>query len=161
VKVIRDRPRSVELDEFLCRPLFAHLATASEHGPRESPVWFMWEERRVWIIGSRATDSFPARIERESRCAIGVVDFDRSSGLVQHVGLRGRASIEAFDAQRARRLLTRYLGPDEPGWDARFLRTLEAPDAEQAVLVRFMPETVVARDVSYSPSLPPGDLRPR
>jgi nitroimidazol reductase NimA-like FMN-containing flavoprotein (pyridoxamine 5'-phosphate oxidase superfamily) len=152
MKVIRDRLRTVELDEFLSRPLFAHLATAGELGPRESPVWFLWDESRVWVIGSRATDTFPERIEREPRCAIGIVDFDRLTGLVQHVGLRGRASIEAFDAQRAGRLLARYLGPNEPGWDARFLATLEDPDAKQAVLVRFTPETIVARDVSYAPS---------
>jgi hypothetical protein len=45
-----------DLDEFLSRPLFAHLAHASEHGPRESPVWFHWDGASVWIIGG---DSFP------------------------------------------------------------------------------------------------------
>jgi hypothetical protein len=28
------------LDDILSRPLFAHLATHSEHGPRDSPVCF-------------------------------------------------------------------------------------------------------------------------
>ena len=28
-----------DLDEFLSRPLFAHLAHNTEQGPRESPVW--------------------------------------------------------------------------------------------------------------------------
>lgn len=146
MRVIRDRPRSVDVDEFLARPLFAHLATESEEGPRESPVWFLWEDRAFWIIGSRATDTFPHRIEREPRCAIGVVDFDRSIGLVQHVGLRGRATVEPFDAERARRLLSRYLGDDENAWDARFRGTLGDPDN---VLIRFVPLTVVARDQSY------------
>jgi hypothetical protein len=41
MKVIRDRARSVDLHEFLSRPLFAHLASADEQGPRESPVWFV------------------------------------------------------------------------------------------------------------------------
>jgi hypothetical protein len=146
VKVIRDRPRSVDIEEFLAQPLFAHLATASDEGPRESPVWFLWEDGAVWVIGSRATDTFPQRIEREARCAIGVVDFDRSIGLVQHVGLRGRATVEPFDADRARRLLTRYLGEDESAWDERFRATLSNP---KDVLIRFIPETVVARDQSY------------
>lgn len=146
MRVIRDRPRSVDVDEFLARPLFAHLATASEEGPRESPVWFLWEDRALWIIGSRATDTFPHRIEREPRCAVGVVDFDRSIGLVQHVGLRGRATVEPFDAERARRLLSRYLGDDENAWDERFRGTLGDPDN---VLIRFVPLTVVARDQSY------------
>lgn len=148
MKVIRDRPRSVDMEEFLSQPLFAHLATASDEGPRESPVWFLWEDGAVWIIGSRATDSFPQRIEREARCAIGVVDFDRSTGRVQHVGLRGQATVEPFDAGRARRLLTRYVGDDESAWDERFRATLSNP--EESVLIRFVPETVVARDQSYN-----------
>jgi hypothetical protein len=151
MQVIHDRERSVELEEFLARPLFAHLATASQHGPRESPVWFLWEDNAVWIIGSRERDTFPARIEADPRCAVGIVDFDLAIGLVQHVGMRGRATVEPFDPQRARRLLTRYLGADERTWDPRFSATVTTPGAEQAVLLRFVPETVIARDVSYAP----------
>lgn len=73
------------MEEILARPLFAHLATASEHGPRESPVWFLWEDGALWIIGNYKTDFFPKRIELESRCAIGVVHFEVETGLVQHV----------------------------------------------------------------------------
>jgi hypothetical protein len=73
MKLIHDRPGTVDLEEFLSRPLFAHLATASEEGPRESPVWFLGEDGAVWIIGSRRDDC--CRIicnavssERPSRC---------------------------------------------------------------------------------------------
>ena len=45
-----------DLGEFLSRPLFAHLAHASEHGPRESPVWFHWDGAALWIVGG---ESFP------------------------------------------------------------------------------------------------------
>jgi hypothetical protein len=157
VKVIQDRPRAVDVDEFLARPLFAHLATSSAAGPRDTPVWFLWEEGALWILGSRATDTFPMRIEHDGRCAVGIVDFDRRTGRVQHVGLRGRATIEPFDASRARRLLSRYLGKDEDTWDNRFLHTLQGEQGE--VLVRFVPATAVARDVSYDvgahPNTPP------
>jgi hypothetical protein len=146
VKVIRDRPKSVELDEFLARPLFAHLVTASEEGPRDSPVWFLWEDGAIWIIGSRRSDTFPARLEHEARCAIGIVDFDRKEGLVHHVGMRGHATLEPFEADRARRLLTRYLGNKSESWDRRFRETLGDPDN---LFVRVVPETVVARDTSY------------
>jgi hypothetical protein len=146
VKVIRDRPKSVELDEFLARPLFAHLATASDEGPRDSPVWFLWEDEAIWIIASRRSDTFPARLEREPRCAIGIVDFDGEEGLVQHVGMRGRATLEPFDPNRARRLLARYLGDKSESWDRRFRETLVDPDN---LFVRVVPETVVARDISY------------
>ena len=147
MRVIQDRRRTVDVDEFLARPLFAHLATASAEGPRESPVWFLWEDDRLWIIGSRSTDSFPARLVRDPRCAVGIVDFDRSTGRVQHVGFRGRATVEPFDRARAKRLLRRYVGEDETTWDERFRETLEDPDN---VFVEVEPETAVARDVSYS-----------
>lgn len=149
VKVIRDRPKSVELDEFLARPLFAHLATASEDGPRESPVWFLWENEAVWIIASRRSDTFPGRLERDPRCAIGIVDFDRDRGLVHHVGMRGRATIEKFDHERARRILARYLGRSAETWDSRFRDALTDPDN---LFVRFVPNTVVARDQSFEPA---------
>lgn len=132
-------------DKLLTRPLFAHLATASEHGPRESPVWFLWEDGALWVIGNYKTDSFPRRIEREPRCAIGVVDFDSSTGFVQHVGFRGHARLEAHDAERMRRLLGRYMG--EPGqWDSRFVKILGDTDY---IFIRIEPETAVVRDQSY------------
>jgi hypothetical protein len=97
------------------------------------------------------TETFPARIEREQRCAIGIVDLDRTTGLVRQVGMRGRATVEPFDAPLARRLLARYVGPDERAWDRRFRTTLTSSRDEQGLLLRFEPETVVARDVSYVP----------
>ena len=133
------------LEEVLSRPLFAHLATASEEGPRESPVWFLWEGGALWIIGNRASDSFPARVGREPRCAVGVVDFNVETGMVLHVGFRGRASLEGHDPARMGRLLGRYMGERER-WDARFVEILDDPDY---IFVRFEPETVVVRDQSY------------
>jgi hypothetical protein len=134
------------LNEILSRPLFAHLATGSESGVRESPVWFLWEDEAVWIIGNYQTDTFPKRIEREPRCAIGIVDFDLLTGLVQHVGFRGRAIVEPHDKSRAKRLLSRYLGEKQAQWDARFAEILGDADF---VFVRFEPETAVVRDQSY------------
>jgi hypothetical protein len=138
------------LGDLLARPLFAHLATGSESGPRESPVWFLWEDEALWIIANEKTDSFPKRIELEPRCAVGIVDFDASSGLVQHVGFRGLALREAHDRDRMTRLLTRYLG-EVKGWDPRFVKILD--DAEY-IFVKFIPETTVVRDQSFAvPSL--------
>ena len=82
-----DRP-IFDLDEFLARPLYAHLAHSSEEGPRESPVWFAWDGRAFWIIGG---STFPANLRRDPRCALGIVDWDIASGRSQHVGVRGRA----------------------------------------------------------------------
>ncbi len=136
----------VLLDDMLARPLFAHFATGSEMGPRESPVWFLWEDEAVWIIGNYKTDTFPARLEREPRCALGIVDFNRATGLVQHVGFRGRARLVPHDRERLQRLLSRYLGPRLEDWDERFVKILGDADY---VFVRFEPETAVVRDQSF------------
>lgn len=155
MKIVRKTGSHFELDDsssrelmqsILSRPLFAHLATSSEHGPRESPVWFLWEDEALWIIGNHQTDSFPGRIERDPRCAIGIVDFDVSTGLVEHVGFRGRARLEPHDEERMKRLLSRYMGEME-NWDSRFIEILDDTDY---IFVRFEPETVVVRDQSYS-----------
>src|SRR5215469_14323302 len=99
-----------DLDEFLSRPLYAHLAHASEHGPRESPVWFHWDGQAVWVIGGT---SFPANLKRDARCALGIVDWDPATGRSQHVGVRGRAEVLAFDTAMARTILHRYFGPNQ------------------------------------------------
>lgn len=143
---LQDERSLALLEEILARPLFAHLATDSESGPRESPVWFLWEAEAIWIIGNYKTDTFPKRIEREPRCALGIVDFERSSGLVQHVGFRGRAQLLPHDAERLQRLLSRYLGAQLEDWDKRFVEILGDTDY---VFVRFEPETAVVRDQSY------------
>jgi hypothetical protein len=140
-----DREARRLIEDVLSRPLFAHLSTASDEGPRDSPVWFLWEDGALWIIGNRQTDSFPGRIAREPRCAVGVVEFDPSRGLVRHVGFRGRAYLEPHDAQRMTRLLGRYMG-ERAGWDARFVEILDDDDYG---FVRFVPEKAVARDQSY------------
>ncbi len=133
------------MNEILSRPFFAHLATISDEGPRESPVWFLWEDDALWIIGNYETDSFPKRIERDPRCAIGIVHFDVSTGMVQHVGFRGRARLEPHDAERMKRLLGRYMGELE-NWDERFIEILDDTDY---IFIRFEPETAVVRDQSY------------
>lgn len=140
-----EEPARRLMEDVLSRPLFAHLATSSERGPCESPVWFLWEGGALWFIGNYETDTFPKRIEREPRCAVGVVDFDASTGLVRHVGFRGRARLMPHDPERMKRLLSRYMGGVER-WDPRFVEILDDGDY---IFVRFDPETAVARDQSY------------
>ncbi|MGM0829216.1 MAG: pyridoxamine 5'-phosphate oxidase family protein [Bacillota bacterium] len=74
--------KSFDLDEFLKKPLFAHLSTLSKERPRESPVWFYWVNEQIYIIGTPSSDSFPGRIEENPECAIGIVDLDHTTGKV-------------------------------------------------------------------------------
>ncbi|WP_175631885.1 hypothetical protein [Virgibacillus siamensis] len=61
--------RSFDLDQFLEKPLFAHLSTLSLKGPRESPVWFFWKDECLWIIGT-PKDTFPLRVETNAGFAV-------------------------------------------------------------------------------------------
>ena len=134
------------MEDILARPLFAHLATVHTEGPRESPVWFLWEDGFIWIIGSYQEDSFPERIEKDGRSALGVVDFDMATGLVQHVGFRVRADLQPHNKARAGRLFTKYMGARDR-WDPRFAKVVGDTDY---VFVRMEPETAVVRDQSYT-----------
>ena len=137
-----------DLDEFLSRPLYAHLAHNSDQGPRESPVWFHWDGQAVWIIGGT---SFPANLKRDPRCALGIVDWNPATGLSHHVGMRGKAEVLPFKGAMAKTIFRRYFGPDEADWDARFDYAATGEEAG-LTLVRFTPETVVIRDQSYKPT---------
>ena len=138
------------LETVLERPLFCQFATVARNGePRISPLWYLWENDRIWIIADPVAKSYPDRVERNPDAAVAIVDADATSGRVQHVGMRGTASLEPFDADRADRLLERYLGPDRDDWDPRF-RSL---DPDRWRFIQFDPETVVARDQSFAPSL--------
>ncbi|SES28880.1 pyridoxamine 5'-phosphate oxidase family protein [Salipaludibacillus aurantiacus] len=138
--------KNFNLDSFLSKPLFAHLATVDEDFPRDSPVWFHWEDEKLWIIGT-PSDTFPIRIRKNPKCAIGIVEYDKKTGLVLHAGFRGRATVEPFDNGLACRLLSKYMGVDKEKWDPRF-QFLD----DSNMLIRFIPETVVVRDQSYTVS---------
>ncbi|WP_440008049.1 pyridoxamine 5'-phosphate oxidase family protein [Halomicrococcus sp. SG-WS-1] len=138
------------LDAVLDRPLFCFLGTASPEGhPRVSPLWFLWEDERVWILGDTEGKSYARRVAERPEVALAVVDFDVRSGRVIHVGMRGEASLEPLDDDRVDRLLERYLGEARSAWDPRFA----ALDPDRWSFVRVDPDTVVARDQSFSPSL--------
>jgi hypothetical protein len=140
------------LDEFLARPLFCFLGQVSpEGGPRISPLWYLWEDERIWIIGDTVGKSYASRVEQCSETAVAVVDFEVTTGRVENVGMRGRAELTPLEEDRVYRLLRRYLGEDTDEWDPRFADL----DDDRWSFIEFAPATVVARDQSFSPSLDP------
>ena len=136
-----------DLDEFLSRPLYAHLAHQGESGVRESPVWFHWDGEALWIIGG---STFPENLKRDPQCAIGIVDWQLATGRCHHVGFRGRVEVLPFDLDMTRTIFRRYFGPDVVDWDARFRDGYDGRVATQ--MIRFIPTTAVIRDQSYCPS---------
>jgi nitroimidazol reductase NimA-like FMN-containing flavoprotein (pyridoxamine 5'-phosphate oxidase superfamily) len=133
-----------DIEEFLSRPLFAHIATLGDCGPCETPVWFLWEEGALWIIASSA-GTLPKRLGKDERTAIGIVDFDLEQGFLQHLGFRGVATVVPMDQDRRTRLVRRYLGHEDQ-WSIWFK---ESVVDRQDVLVKFVPDSAVARDQSY------------
>jgi hypothetical protein len=129
-------------------PLMAHLATAHPDGPRDSPLWFLWEAEAVWLVGT-AVDSFMRRLQAEPRCALGLTRFEPEQGVLLHLGLRGRATVGPQDPGRFRRLLAKYLGPDEAGWNPWFLGEIARIGAPEGRMARVEVETAVARNLSF------------
>lgn len=141
----------VSLEAFLDRPLFCFLGQVADGEPRVSPLWYLWENGRIWCLGDTVGKSYTRRVERRSETAVAVVDFDVRTGRVEHVGMRGHAELSPLEEGRTFRLLRRYLGEETDEWDSRFADL----DDERWAFVEFTPETVVARDQSFSPSLDP------
>jgi nitroimidazol reductase NimA-like FMN-containing flavoprotein (pyridoxamine 5'-phosphate oxidase superfamily) len=142
----------------LGQPLTARVATCGDHGATVRPVWFRWEEGAFWwLTGPWA--ALPRHLERDPRVALVVDTCDLATGEVIQVVARGSAEQRPHDVERARCMLTKYLGPHESRWDpARF--GMSKAD-QRAWFVRLEPESLTARDLSYRPApaappVPPG-----
>lgn len=137
--------KDFELDIVLRKPLMAHLSTTDKGEPRDSPVWFIWEESCLWLFGT-AEDSFIKRLKVEPRCAIGIVDFDLQMGILRHVGVRGTAHLDSVELERLLRFVSKYLGSNSDKWNKWFVSNIVDPIN---VMVQITPKSIVAKDVSY------------
>jgi nitroimidazol reductase NimA-like FMN-containing flavoprotein (pyridoxamine 5'-phosphate oxidase superfamily) len=149
MKLRRDARALFDLDEFLSRPLMAHLATRAEDGARDTPLWYLWENGALWFIVEEGYNTYQHRVLAHPDVAVGFVDFDPAAGRLQHVGVRGRATVVPWDHARASRLLRRYYrhlnGYREPPVASDEKTTGRHP----MVFVRVEPESVVLREQSY------------
>ncbi|OSY39673.1 MULTISPECIES: pyridoxamine 5'-phosphate oxidase family protein [Pseudonocardia] len=134
---------SVSTEEFLARPLVAHVATS---GPTVRPIWFLWEEAAVWWITGDYS-RLPRRLAADPDVVVVVDSCDLATGEVLQVVMSGSAEVVDMDLDRARRKLTRYLGPDPGGWPERFRAVLRRPDTRLVRLVPRRAPTVV--DLSF------------
>lgn len=138
-----------EVDEFLAEPITAQLAT---NGPTIRPVWYQWEGGAFWIISGPWAKLF-ARVQRDPKVALCVDVGDFDAGRVLQVCAYGDAEVHPYDVELARRMLHRYLGPDEESWsdapdDYRgYLRDGGPPGA---VLLRVEPRKVIGLNFSYA-----------
>ena len=129
-------------------PLMANLATMSAEGPRNAPVWFVWEDNAIWMLGDEDGSSV-RRLGDDPRCAVEIVHFDREDGILLHLGMRGAASIEAMHPALFERLLVNYLGPDRARWNAWFIENIARIDDKSGRLIRLEPQSFFTNNVSY------------
>jgi hypothetical protein len=140
--------RTFDPELVLGLPLMANLATLCEEGPRNAPVWFQWEDGALWMPGS-ADGSSVRRIEADPRAAVEIVHYHNAAGILAHLGMRGRATIEPMDPDIFRRLLARYLGPDEAAWNPWFIDTVARIDDPDGRLIRLVPDSIFTNNVSF------------
>lgn len=140
-------PTPFDPAEILALPLMATLSTVAADGaPCNAPVWFAWEGGALWML-SDTTASSAARIARDPRVAVEIVQYDNAAGILRHLGLRGRATVDPMDPALFRRLLSRYLGP-APEWNPWFIDTVARIDDPAGRLIRLVPDTIFTNDVS-------------
>lgn len=137
-----------DVDAFLAQPLVARVATAAP-AAAVRPVWYLWEDGAFWWLTGRWS-RLPATLDQDRRVALVVDTCDLSTGRTWQVTATGPAEVVAFDPRRTERKLCRYLGPDPDAWDPRF-RSYLVGEADLH-LVRLVPETLVARDLSFRAS---------
>lgn len=139
---------SFDPTEVLRLPLMANLATVAADGaPRNAPVWFQWEADALWMLGSD-TNASVRRIEADPRVAVEIVQYDNEAGVIRHLGFRGRAQILPMDPELFRRLLVRYLGPEE-SWNAWFIEEVACIDDPSGRLIKLVPQSTFANDASF------------
>jgi len=141
-----------DIEEYLARPLVCRIATA---GPMVLPVWFLWEGGLFWIL-TGPWSRLPEAIDANPAVALVVDTCDLGSGKTLQVVASGLAELVAFDVERGRRLLGRYLGPDVDAWDPRFrdYLGLRSGTAAGTIWARLRPDRLAARDLSFRASRP-------
>jgi nitroimidazol reductase NimA-like FMN-containing flavoprotein (pyridoxamine 5'-phosphate oxidase superfamily) len=138
-----------EVDAFLAEPITAQLAT---NGPTIRPIWYQWEDGAFWVISGPWAKLF-TRVQSDPEIALCVDVGDFAGGRVMQVCAYGTVEVTQYDIERVRRMLHRYLGPDEASWsdspdDYRaYLRDGGPPGA---VLLRLAPRKLIALNFSYA-----------
>lgn len=141
-------PTAFDPEQVLSRPLMANLATVTATGePRNAPVWFAWESAALWML-SDVSSSSAERIAANPNVAVEIVDYDNTAGLLRHLGLRGRATVEPMNPALFRRLLRRYLGAEETH-NPWFIQNIARVGDPEGRLVKLVPSSIFTNDVSY------------
>jgi nitroimidazol reductase NimA-like FMN-containing flavoprotein (pyridoxamine 5'-phosphate oxidase superfamily) len=136
------RRDTVDLDDFLSRPLVARVATP---GPTLRPVWYLWEDGSFWWITDMSNRLVKSVLAGEPVVVL-IDECNLATGEVIAVTARGTAELVPLDSGRAKRKFRRYLGEDDKTWDPGFLASLDLPTTK---MIKLTPTTVTAKNMSY------------
>ncbi len=97
-------------------------------------------------------DRLKRRVQKNPRLAICVESSDWDTGQVFQVIANGDAEIIDYDIDRGRRLLSRYLGPDESTWSTEpdnYPGYLQTPGPPGIVFLKIVPRKLVGYNFTY------------
>ena len=134
-----------KIEDVLCKPLMIHLSSIVKGEPRSSPLWFLYEDQKIWLFGTKK-DSFIKRLKKYPKCALSITDFSLERGVLKHVGIRGESSVLDLDSDRLERFVSKYLGNDPKNWNKWFVDHVVNPLDQMVVVIL---KTTVAKDVSF------------
>jgi hypothetical protein len=140
-----------DVDAFLAEPQQVYVAT---NGPTVRPLWYQWEDGCFWMINGPWAKLY-ARLQKDPKVALMVDVYERDQGRVLQVMASGTVEFTPYDIPRARRMLHRYLGPDEASWSSApddyrgYLRDAGPPGA---VWLKVKPASMKLFNFSYQKS---------
>ena len=138
-----------DVDAFLAEPRQVQLAT---NGPTIRTLDYQWEEGCFWIVNGPWTKLL-GRVQKDPAVALIVDTTDYGAGRIYQVIAYGDAEITPYDIPRARRMLNRYMGPDESRWSTSptdypgFLRNGGPPGA---IWLKIKPKKMQVFNFSYT-----------
>ncbi|MFI9389219.1 pyridoxamine 5'-phosphate oxidase family protein [Kutzneria sp. NPDC052558] len=138
-----------DVERFLDRPLVGRIALA---GPVIRPFWYIWEEEAFWKL-TGAWSILEQRLAADPEFELVIDTCDLRTGETRQVIAHGKAYVVPFDVPRGRRILTRYAGPHEDDWDARF-QLRPDPSAFGTKLCKMVPDDIWTVDLTYRPAWP-------
>lgn len=142
---------SFDLDAFLAEGNPIMVAT---NGPTIRPLWYQWEDGCFYLISGPWAKLF-GRIQKDPKLALLIDIEERDKGRIYQVMASGNAEITPYDIPRARRMLHRYIGPDESKWSTApddYPGYLREPGPPGAVWLKIKPTMLKTFNFSYAGS---------
>lgn len=149
-KIAMSKP---ELDAFLTAERTCRVATMSQHGPHNTPLWFVWDGQALWLTSLVASQRW-ADLDRDPRVAV-LVDAGEDYRELRGAELKGKVEIVG-EAPRTGEPNAELDRPESLIADKYFGGRMRH-DGRHAWL-RLVPEKITSWDFRKSANLPAGSV---